>query len=189
MKRKLGVAAGLFWFCLWVLAAPGGAQAGVQNGLGLFLLGGGLKISEQTTAKEYGRTSFGVGMDYQWALGEAFSLALFGSDNVGRARIPGQEGQSDVKTGAVGLQFRLWMGPLFMGFHRGVYAAAISEKRYSTDFELSNRRAGRGFVLGLEGPGGWSIIIQGDEARGLEMPAGSVVDLVGLRLGLGYRWK
>jgi len=107
-------------------------QAVPDDGLGLFLDFGQLKVVNNETETEYQTSKIGgVQYDYQFALGDSFSLSLFGTEFVGKGALPDNTKYEYYKAGIVGAELRAWMGPLFIGVHGGQYYLTWIESQSS----------------------------------------------------------
>lgn len=171
------------------LAAAGAAIAEPKNGFGL---NGGLAShgSDITFDPSAGGgtakgTSSGlsIGIDYQFAINPSFSVNPF---LMSSGESSGGDWASDAKLGhgILGLQLRYWVGNVFIGGHVGSYSEVVSVNGTST----SANGAGVGAVVGWEDPaGGLYLMGQIDSAK-LDY-SDAEVDLTGVRLSIGYRWK
>lgn len=173
----------------FALAATGAARAEPKNGFGL---NGGLAShgSDVTFYPAFGGgtakgTSSGlsIGIDYQFAINPSFSINPFLMSS-------GESGGGDWASGAtlghgiLGLQLRYWVGDAFIGGHVGSYSEVVSVNGTST----SANGTGVGAVIGWENPtGGLYLMGQIDSAK-LDYDDAEV-DLTGVRLSVGYRWK
>ena len=163
-------------------------QAVPDDGLGLFLDFGQLKVVNNETETEYQTSKIGgVQYDYQFALGDSFSLSLFGTEFVGKGALPDNTKYEYYKAGIVGAELRAWMGPLFIGVHGGQYYLTWIESQSS--YSGIQWSGGSGWGLGLEVASGWSIAWYSEKSEKIifdELPEQQVE---GQRIILGYRWR
>jgi hypothetical protein len=163
-------------------------QAVPDDGLGLFLDFGQLKVVNNETETEYQTSKIGgVQYDYQFALGDSFSLSLFGTEFVGKGALPDNTKYEYYKAGIVGAELRAWMGPVFIGLHGGQYYLTWIESQSS--YSGIQWSGGSGWGLGLEGASGWSIAWYSEKSEKIifdELPEQQVE---GQRIILGYRWR
>ena len=96
--------------------------AGPRDGWGLLVDIGQLKVVNENTGTEYQESKvFGGQIDYQFALGESFSFLLFATENMNEGSLPGKTEYEYYKAGIMAAEMRLWLGPLYIGIHRGQY--------------------------------------------------------------------
>jgi hypothetical protein len=162
--------------------------AGQGDGWGLFVDIGQLKSVNGNTGTEYQQSKvFGDQIDYQFALGESFSLLLFVTEFGGKGALPDNTKFEYYKAGILGAELRAWMGPLFIGIHGGQYYLTWIESLSS--YSGIKWSSGRGWGLGLEGESGWSLscyIEKSDKVIFDDLPDQRVE---GQRILLGYRWR
>jgi len=125
-----------------------------------------------------------LGMDYQFALSDKFSLSPF--------LMTSSESSSNVSGvavghGILGAQLRYWAGDMFFGGHLGSY----SEVLVSGGTSVSGTGGGSGLVAGWEKPdGGLYVMGQFDSAKVTYSSLGnSDIKFTAFRLSVGYRWK
>ena len=163
-------------------------QAVPDDGLGLFLDFGQLKVVNNETETEYQTSKIGgVQYDYQFALGDSFSLSLFGTEFVGKGALPDNTKYEYYKAGIVGAELRAWMGPLFIGVHGGQYYLTWIESQSS--YSGIQWSGGSGWGLGLEGESGWSIAWYIEKSEKIIFDDLSEQRIEGQRIILGYRWR
>ncbi len=163
-------------------------QAGAGDGLGLFLDFGQLKAVNNETETEYQTSKIGgVQYDYQFALGDSFSLSLFGTEFVGKGALPDNTKYEYYKAGIVGAELRAWMGPVFIGLHGGQYYLTWIESQSS--YSGIQWSGGSGWGLGLEGASGWSIAWYSEKSEKIIFDELPEQRIEGQRIILGYRWR
>lgn len=170
----------------------GTAYAGPQNG---FSINGGLISSNTSTtvtggffnglSYSYSGAGLSLGIDYQFALGNNFSLNPFlmtsgetisglGSNIVGGHAI-------------LGLQARLWLSEaMFVGGHIGSYSETLSNP--NMNLQTSASGPGAGLVVGWENPY-TGVYVMGQVDSATLNYAGTDTKLTDARLSIGYRWK
>ena len=163
-------------------------QAVPDDGLGLFLDFGQLKVVNNETETEYQTSKIGgVQYDYQFALGDSFSLSLFGTEFVGKGALPDNTKYEYYKAGIVGAELRAWMGPLFIGVHGGQYYLTWIESQSS--YSGIQWSGGSGWGLGLEVASGWSIAWYSEKSEKIIFDDLPEQRVEGQRIILGYRWR
>ena len=163
-------------------------QAGPIDGWGLFLDVGQLKPVNDDSGREYQDSKIiGDQIDYQFALGNSFSFSLFASENTNKGELPGNTKYGNYKAGIIGAEFRVWMGPLFIGVHGGQYFLTWIESLSSyTGLKWSG---GGGWGLGLEGKSGWSLGWYKEKSEKIDFDDFPDQRIEGDRFILGYRWR
>ena len=167
-------------------------QAQPENG---FSINGGLVNSGMSGNSYYGSTSYSssgisLGVDYQIALGPNFSLNPF-------LMTSGESGAGDLAGttmghGMLGLQLRYWAGDVFFGGHIASYSEVITYPYAYPGYPYGGTSSvsgpGYGLVAGWESPySGVYVMGQLDSAH-FDYSNASV-NMTGLRLSVGYRWK
>ena len=95
-------------------------HAGPGEGLGLFLDFGQLKVVNNNTGTEYQTSKIGgFQYNYQHTLGDSFSFSLSGTEFGGKGLLPDNTKYGNYKASIIGVEFRAWMGSLFIGVHGG----------------------------------------------------------------------
>jgi hypothetical protein len=173
-----------------VLFSAGSAWAEPKNGFGLF--GGFASHSaEGTFLPAFGGTSFSYsssglsgGVDYQFAISPSLSINPF---LVSSAEGTSGDLLADTTAGhgIFGVGLRYWPGDVFFGAHVGSYSEALTGSGRSSTTSASG--TGVGFSVGWESPDGLMMFGQYDTFSVSYSDAD--VDLTGLRLHIGYRWK
>lgn len=172
----------------WILFAfgTGSAHAEAKNGFGL---NGGVATHHMTDPifGNYQSTGLSIGLDYQFAVSENFSINPFlmsSGESTSGAVLSG----TIAGHGILGLQLRYWIGDMFIGGHLASYSEALSNTTGNTTISTSAHGGGAGLVAGWENPnGGMFVMGQLDSAK-LQY-TGSTTKLSGFRLSIGYRWK
>ena len=94
--------------------------AGPGEGWGLFVEIVQLKAVNENTGTEYQQSKvLGDQIDYQFALGESFSLLIFATENMNEGSLPNDTEYEYYKAGIMGAELRFWQRPLFVGVHGG----------------------------------------------------------------------
>ena len=155
-------------------------------------MGGSIKTERSSTGGGLlGTSGFSMGIDYQWAMTDNFSLNLFlhSSSEDFEQSTPGVT--TTVGHGAFGFGGRIWpTDALFLGLHIGNYSEVIIIDTGFGSFEISGSGSGSGVVLGIEADGGFMVAIQRDQAKiSYDDPFFAPTDLVTTRLHFGYRWS
>lgn len=182
------------WVCAallaLLLAVPGAsARAGAKSGFGV-LLGAahhtatGEFIPPYSGAVNYASTGLSLGLDYQVALGERFSINPFLQSSA--------EGTSgDLASGVtaghgvLGLELRVWPSSLFLGAHAARYTEVLTSSGGTASISASGN--GTGASLGWEGDNGLSIVLQADTFK--LAYSDSNIDVNAVRVHVGYRWR
>ncbi|MDH4246382.1 MAG: hypothetical protein OEW39_01035 [Deltaproteobacteria bacterium] len=162
-------------------------QAKPGNGLGLQFGSDRADVVDTGTGYAYSTLRAGGSLDYQWALGSAFSLLLLLDEAKGEAVLPAQPAVRYFVLDSLGLEARLWLGALWIG---GQFArCALTAAEGATSFQIGGAGSCRALTLGLEGQGRWFLALRALRAQRLPVEAGPTVTISGTRLSLGYRWK
>ena len=134
------------------------------DGWGLFVDIGQLKaVNENTGTEDQQSQVFGGQIDYQFALGESFSLLLFATENTNEGSLPDNKEYEYYKAGIIGSELRFWLGPLYIGIHGGQYYLTWIESLSS--YTGVNSSGGTGFGLGLEGESGLSFGLSSENSE------------------------
>jgi hypothetical protein len=125
-----------------------------------------------------------IGVDYQIALGDSFSVNPF---LMSSSESTSGDLQSDIKAGhgILGLGVRFWPGDLFVGAHFGRYSEALSG---GSGGSLSANGGGFGLSVGWESPDGGLFVMGQYDSFSLSYDDADI-DEKGVRLQVGYRWK
>lgn len=188
--RTISLASGL------VMSLGFSAQALAEqpaNGFGLFA---GVSSHAMTpkpqigTSADYSSSGLSLGIDYQFGLGESFSLNPF-LMSAGE-RVSGGITDSTAGHGILGVEGRYWMNSeYFLGAHVGSYSEVLQSN--SSNVSTSASGGGFGLTAGWENSardsafGGIFVTLQVDKAKIRYDNAD--VELSGMRLQVGYRWK
>jgi hypothetical protein len=175
-----------------LLALPGtSARAQAKNGFGLFggvashNDNGSFNSTSPFVGQDISYTSSGlsVGIDYQFAVSESFSINPFlmssaesASGDVGSGTTAGH--------GILGLEFRYWPSDIFVGAHIGNYSEVLSASAGSS---ISASGGGFGASLGWERADGLMVFGQLDHFKVSYSDAD--LDVNAIRVQVGYRWK
>lgn len=142
------------------------------------------------TAPDYSSSGVSLGIDYQFGLGESFSLNPF-LMSAGE-RVSGGITDSTSGHGILGIEARYWLNnEYFLGAHIGSYSEVLQSN--SSNVSTSASGGGFGVTAGWENNsrdstfGGMFVALQLDKAKIRYDNAD--VGLSGLRLHIGYRWK
>ena len=83
---------------------------------------GSLKPINANHDTEYHSSSvYGGSFDYQWRLSSWLSTSLMVHESGGEGTMPTKSEYKYYKSGIIGLQLKIWMGPLYLGVHGGQY--------------------------------------------------------------------
>jgi len=137
---------------------------------------------------EYEVTSSGpsLGIDYQFALGDTFSLSIVWMSSAEPAKSD-ELIVDDAGHGMLGVQLKYWFGSTFAGVQAGNYSEILSSDEEGVS-DIDGTGTGYGVVLGWESDkGGLFVTAQADMAKIKYSDAES--DLTGYRLHVGYRFK
>ena len=165
-------------------------KAGPGKGLGLFLDLGQIKVVNNDTETEYQTSKIGGGQyDYQFTFGDSFSFSLFGTELSGRGALPGNTKYKYYKACILGAEFRVWMGPLFIGVHGGQYFLTWIESLSLGSYSGIKWSTGSGWGLGLEAESGWSLSCYNEKSDKIIFDNLPNQRVEGNRILLGYRWR
>lgn len=194
MKRK-SIILGAALLALLALCA-GTAQAAPQNG---FSLNGGFISSSTdqtyTTGLFTGQTltykggGISLGLDYQFVINENFSINPFlmtSGETVSVNNVTLYNVTSN--HGILGVQFRYWIGDVYVGGHIGSYSEQLNYRIGNAGFSTNASGGGAGLVAGWENPNG-GFYVQGQLDSSKPKYTNANTKLIGTRLSLGYRWK
>ena len=185
MNVRVMLSAVLLAGLLTGLHTPAWAEA--RPGWSLFLNSGRFFVQDTTDNSQYRGDSLGAGLDRQFALGSHFSLLLFVNEVKQELTLPSRPEDRYLVADVLGLEARLWLGPLYVGAYRARYY--LSTAQSATSVRLGASGPGYGFTAGLEGGSGWYAGARGFWAQGLQMREGPHVDLSGTLIAVGYRWR
>lgn len=175
-----------------LLGASAQAQAErPANGLGLF---GGLASHtmspQNSAAADYSSSGVSLGLDYQFGLVDSFSLNPF-LISAGE-RVSGGISNATAGHAILGIEGRYWINSeYFLGAHVGSYSEVLQAN--SSNVSTSASGGGLGLTAGWENDSkasafdGMFVAIQLDKAK--IRYDNTDVQLSGLRLHVGYRWK
>lgn len=182
MKKQLVLPAILAAFAL----GAGNAQAAPKSGFGL---DAGLATQHMTgpAAGSYQGTGVSIGIDYQIAVSDSFSINPFlmsSAENTSGNVTAGTKSAH----GILGLQLRYWINDMFIGGHLASYSEVLSNTTGNITTSTSVNGGGLGLVAGWEDPNGGLFVMGQLDSANLKYPA-TTNKLSGFRLSLGYRWK
>ena len=188
MKKKI-----LLSIALLLLFSAGAAFADPKSGFSVNagLASHSMSIANAAPAFSYDSSGLSLGIDYQIALSKSFSLNPFlmtsgetvsGYCSGGLCASPSTEVTSG--HGIIGLQLRYWINDIFVGGHITSYSEVL-------DNGTSNVNAsgpGAGLAVGWEKHDG-GLYVMGQLDGATLKYSDADVDLSGVRLSVGYRWK
>lgn len=186
-----------------LLIVTGNALAAPESGFGINLGMARNSMSGTTTpagtAYSYSSSGLSVGMDYQFALSDSFSISpifiISSGESLNSASqagtiFSGAQPPDSAGHGIFGLQLRYWMDDVFIGGHVGSYAEFLSSTNSNTKTttETVGEGIGKGLVVGWEpSKSKWFVMGQIDTAN-IDYTSANV-KLTGTRVSIGYRWK
>lgn len=186
-----------------LMLSAGNALAAPGSGFGLNIGMANSSMNGTTTpggiAYSYSSSGVSLGMDYQFALSDSFSVSPIFMISSGESLnstlqagtiFSGAQAPNSAGHGIFGLQFRYWMGDVFIGGHVGSYAEFLSNINANTNTQTDTvgEGMGRGLVVGWEpSKSKWFVMGQVDSANIAYV--GADVKLTGTRVSIGYRWK
>ena len=188
MKKAVWVFAVLLLFVYHASNASASAKSGFGVNLGVASNSmTGTFTDPPRTDYSYSSSGLSLGIDYQFALNEFFSINPFlMSSSEG---VSGDLG-SGIRAGhgIFGLQARYWINDLFVGAHIASYSEVLSSSSNSRETSVSGGGGGIGLVAGWESPVGGLFVMGQVDSAGIKY-ANSDNKLNGFRLSVGYRWK
>lgn len=174
----------------------GTAQAGPRNG---FSINGGV-ISSSTDVTytsgifagqtlSYKGGGISVGLDYQFAINENFSINPFLMTS-GEAVSVNNVTLNNISANhaILGVQFRYWMNDIYLGGQIGSYSEQLNYTVGNATYSNSTSGGGVGLVAGWESPNG-GVYVQGQLDSASLNYSGASTKLTGARFSVGYRWK
>jgi len=178
------------------LAEPGNGFS-INSGLTSHNMSG--TTSPAGAAYSYSSSGLSVGMDYQFALSDNFSISPIFIISVGESLIStpqagtvfsGIQAPDSAGHGIFGLQLKYWIDDVFIGGHVGSYAEFLSSTNSNTNTTTNTigEGIGKGLVVGwAPSQSKWFLMGQVDSANIDYL--NSKVKLTGTRISIGYRWK
>ncbi len=162
------------------------AQAEPKDGLGV---DAGLTTHRITgpVTGNYQSSGLSLGLDYQIGVSDSFSINPFimtSGENTSGALTPGTKATHDM----FGLQFRYWIGDVFLGAHLAAHTEVLSYTVGNVTTSTSVSGGGLGLVAGWENPNGRMFVVGQLDSANLKYPT-STDKLSSFRLSIGYRWK
>ena len=168
------------------LTMPLHAENGTGPGLGLGR--GSLSPINDNNKTEYHSSSvYASSFDYQWALSKSFSASLILQETGGEGTMPSKPEYKFYKSGIIGLQFKVWLRPLFLGLHGGQHYLTWIESMSS--YSSIKQASGSGYSIGFETGSGWYLAAFSDKSVTFEFDEMPDQRVEGSRVLLGYRWK
>jgi hypothetical protein len=160
----------------------GTAVAEPKNGFGLNAGLASHSMQDQCgSCASYSSTGVSLGLDYQFALSDKFSINPFLMTSGESASVSGVTAGH----GILGVQLRYWVGDMFFGGHLGSYSEVLSGGGIS----LSGSGGGAGLVAGWEKPNGGLYYMGQLDSATVKWSGFVDTKLSGFRLSAGYRWK
>jgi hypothetical protein len=156
----------------------GTAAAEPKNGFGLNA--GLASHSMNDPGGPYTSSGLSIGIDYQFALSDKFSISPFLMSSGESTDISGVT----MGHGILGAQLRYWAGDMFFGGHLGSY----SEVSTNGSLSITARGGGAGLVAGWEKPDGGLYVMGQLDSATLKYDFWDT-KLSAFRLSVGYRWK
>jgi hypothetical protein len=160
----------------------GTAVAEPKNGFGL---NAGLvshNMEDQcASCGSYSSSGLSLGLDYQFALSDRFSISPFLMTSGESTNVSGVTAGH----GILGVQLRYWAGDWFFGGHLGRYSEVLSGGGVS----LSGSGGGAGLVAGWEKPDGGLYAMGQVDSATVKWSGFADTKLSAFRLSVGYRWK
>ncbi|HKJ89376.1 MAG TPA: hypothetical protein VKA48_12835 [Gammaproteobacteria bacterium] len=168
-----------------LLAGTAASQAGPVAGPSIF---GGLafhesKYSDAPHADGYSSHGANIGVDYQIPINRMFSWNPFYALSLENSKDLAQE--PSVRNSILGLEARAWYRTMFLGAHLGLYRQVVDGDTYRRE----GTGLGWGFSLGVQGPGNLYTVGMLTRAKRLGVWRHHDVDVTGLRLRIGYRFR
>jgi hypothetical protein len=162
----------------------GTAVAEPKNGFSLNAGSASHTMTPQGSSTSYSTSGLSLGMDYQIALANRFSVNPFLMTSGESTNVSGLTAAH----GILALQLRYWAGNMFFGGHVGNYSEVQTLTVGPISVTSSGTGGGAGLVAGWENPnGGFYAMGQLDSANIKYSTAET--KLAGFRLSVGYRWK
>ena len=160
----------------------GTAVAEPKNGFGL---NAGLVSSSMqdqcTSCSSYSSSGLSLGLDYQFALSDRFSISPFLMTSGESTSVSGV----NAGHGILGVQLRYWAGDMFFGGHLGGYSEVLSGGGVS----VSGSGGGAGLVAGWEKPDGGLYVMGQLDSATVKYSGFADTKLSAFRFSVGYRWK
>ncbi len=153
----------------------------------------------------YSSLEAGLGINYQIAMGDMFSLNPFTSFSTGSCEFEELEWEDQGASYALkkesrpcghlinGLQVRIWIGAFFIGAYSGYFFEESPKTEDDEDASLNfvgmigRGETGYGGIAGIEFDGGFFLAVQSDLVTFEYEEFDS--NLAGVRLQFGFRWK
>ncbi len=166
------------------------SQALAQPGSGFGLFGGVARHDMEGTFTQppltgiqfnYESSGVSIGIDWQFEISDSFTINpfLMSSSESFSGDINADGGHA-----ILGVSFRFWFDGLFLGPHVGSYNEVLEDNTGNT---IDASGTGIGVMIGWQDESGFLLMAQYDTAS-LEY-VDADVDLTGIRLQAGFRWK
>jgi hypothetical protein len=162
----------------------GTAVAEPKNGFGLNAGLASHSLQDQcaySSCGSYSSSGLSLGLDYQFALSDKFSLSPFLMTSAESTSASG----INASHGIFGAQLRYWAGDMFFGGHLGGYSEVLT----SGSMSLTGSGGGAGLVAGWEKPDGGVYVMGQLDSATLKWTGFADTKLSAFRLSVGYRWK
>jgi hypothetical protein len=160
----------------------GTALAEPKNGFGLNAGLASHSMQDQCSyCSSYSSTGLSLGLDYQFALSDKFSISPFLMTSAESTSVSGV----NAGHGILGVQLRYWAGDLFFGGHLAAYSEALT----SGGVSLSGSGGGAGLVAGWEKPDGGLYVMGQVDSATVKWSGYVDTKLSAFRFSVGYRWK
>lgn len=186
IKRWVLLLAAICLFCASTSEAKPRTGFGFNLGIASHNIDGKFKQGQgAVSGQEFSYSSAGlsIGIDYQIALTETFSLNPFLMSSGERVSGDLADGTS-AGHGILGIEGRFWFDRIFIGGHVASYSEALTNPDRD---RIGATGAGLGFVAGWEEDhGGLFVMTQVDRAKLHYTDSDNT--LTGFRLSVGYRW-
>ncbi len=160
----------------------GTAVAEPKNG---FSLNAGLashSMEDQcASCTSYSSSGVSLGLDYQFALSDKFSISPFLMTSGESTSVSGVTAGH----GILGAQLRYWAGDMFFGGHLGRYTEVLSGGGIS----MSGSGGGAGLVAGWEKPNGGLYVMGQVDSATVKWSGFADTKISAFRFSVGYRWK
>lgn len=162
----------------------GTAVAEPKNGFGLNA--GLVSHSMKDTGGSATSSGVSLGLDYQFALSDNWSISPFLMTSGETTNVSG----ITANHGILGAQLRYWAGDIFFGGHLGSYSEVFTATAGSLSASISGSGGGAGLVAGWEKPDGGLYVMGQLDSATIDYPS-PVADtkFSAFRLSAGYRWK
>lgn len=160
----------------------GTAVAEPKNGFGLNAGLASHSMEDQCAfCTSYSSSGLSLGLDYQFALSDKFSISPFLMSSGESTSVSGVTAGH----GILGAQLRYWAGDMFFGGHLGRYTEVLSGGGIS----MSGSGGGAGLVAGWEKPNGGLYVMGQVDSATVKWSGFADTKISAFRFSVGYRWK